>query len=266
MTKSHLLFLEKIILAETTLDKSCLRECNEEISANSNYCQWCGASIAILSFSDDERDNSENDTANMLEIDSAEKDTADMFVPDNSELLPTAIEFEYLDYTEFSEYWFNGVFRCGTDFDAGEYYILPLFGAGAIYDVCDSPNDFTWFNHRLLRKVNVEKGEYVNVASGGIMVPANEVDTKNWTKYGAFLVGKDVLAGDYKMEPVSDEYKSELYWARGVRGAYQLNDNNIDATPITASTLFQSPSYITLENGQYIIITNLRLTNVDVEN
>ena len=189
-----------------------------------------------------------------------------MLALDNHELLPTMIEYEYLDYTEFSEYWFNGIFRCGTDFDAGEYYILPLFDAGARYDVCDSPNNFKWTHHRLLRKIDVEKGEYVKVDHGGIMVPANEVDTKNWTKYGAFLVGKDVLAGDYKIESISDEYQSDLYHAKGVRGAYQLNDNNINDTPIIASPLFETPNYITLENGQYIIITNLKLTNVDVEN
>lgn len=65
-----------------------------------------------------------------------------------NENLPTAVEYRFVDYTDFSQYWFDGVFRCGADFNAGDYYILPLFGAGAMYDVSGSPNDWSWSNYR----------------------------------------------------------------------------------------------------------------------
>jgi len=186
--------------------------------------------------------------------------------PVNPENLPTQIEYEFIDHTEFTRYWYDGVFRCGTDFAPGDYYILPLFGAGALYDVANSPDDFSWSYYRLLRKVNVQTGEYIRVCHDAIMVPADEVDTDNWAKYGVFLVGRDILAGDYKMETIHDEYHTDITWITGIDGAYQLNNHNVIDDPIDSGYLFESQNYITLEEGQYIIITNIRLSNVNVAN
>jgi len=183
---------------------------------------------------------------------------------DNDDFVTPVIQYEFLDYTEFSTYWFDGVFRCGTDFTAGDYYILPLFGAGAMYEVADTPDDFSWTYYRLLRKIHITEGEYVNVAHGAIMVPADEIDVNDWTKYGVFLVGKDISAGEYKMETLTDKYQSNLYGITGISGAYQLNDSNIDEDPVDSNYLFDYQKYITLEDGQYIIITNVKLTNVNV--
>lgn len=182
-----------------------------------------------------------------------------------NEDLPSEIEYHFIDYTEFSQYWFDGVFRCGTDFNSGEYYILPLFGAGAMYDVSSSPNDWSWSDYRCFRKITAKEGDYVNVEHGAIMVPADEVDTDNWQKYGIYLVGRDILAGEYKMETITDTYSTDLYGIEGISGAYQICDNAIENTPIDSNYLFESQKYITLENGQYISITNIRLTNVDVQ-
>lgn len=180
-----------------------------------------------------------------------------------NEDLPAAVEYRFIDYTDFSQYWFDGVFRCGTDFSAGDYYILPLFGAGAMYDVSSSPNDWSWSNYRCLRKISAKEGDYVNVEHGAIMVSATEVDTNNWRKYGVYLVGRDILAGEYKMETITDTYCTDLYNIEGISGAYQICDNNIENNPVDSNYLFESQKYITLENGQYIAITNISLTNVD---
>lgn len=181
-----------------------------------------------------------------------------------NEDLPATAEYRFIDYTDFSQYWFDGVFRCGTDFNAGDYYILPLFGAGAMYDVSNSPNNWSWSDYRCLRKISAKEGDYVNVEHGAIMVSAAEVDTNNWGKYGVYLVGRDILAGEYKMETITDAYSTDLYGIEGISGAYQICDNAIEDTPVDSNYLFESQKYITLENGQYISITNIRLTNVDV--
>lgn len=229
--------------------------CGEEVLASSNFCQSCGLPVQEIEHNDSESDSD------------VQEYEEEILPEDLNELstMSATIEYGFLDYTEFSTYWFDGIFRCGTDFEAGEYYILPLFGAGAAYEVCDSPNDFSWSHERLLRKIAIQSGQYVNVGHGAIMVPANEVDTEAWSKYGVFLVGKDLPAGDYKMESISDTYASDLYGITGIQGAYQLNSGDLNSTPVDSGYLFESQSYISLENGQYIVITNTKLTNVEAE-
>lgn len=227
--------------------------CEEEISCDSNFCQWCGAPA-------EEFDSADDGEA----AEQAGKDR-DVKLSDNSDQSQTVIEYEFLDHTDFTDYWYDGIFRCGTDFEAGEYYILSLYSAGALYDVSDSPNDFTWSEVRLIRKVVVQDGQYVNVDQDGIMVPADEVDTSDWNKYGVFLVGRDLPAGDYKIETISETYSSDLYGISGISGAYQINDSDVNSNPIDSGYLFESQSYITLEDGQYIVIVNARLTNIETE-
>lgn len=230
--------------------------------------------IVIVVFGGNNTNNIEEPDESIFDIeedymetgkDSEKNDSDNPILFDNPELLPTEISYNFIDYNDFSQYWFDGTFRCGTDFEEGDYYILPLFGAGAIYEVVDSPNDFSWTYNRILRKVSVKNGQYVKVSHGGIMVPADEVDTNNWSKYGVFLVGKDIPAGDYKMETISKEYDTALYAISGIDGAYQVCEGSVEKEPIDSDYLFESQEYITLENGQYIIITNIKLTNVSVK-
>lgn len=266
--------LENLMHNELPKDTQGINECVEgdTITVKNKLKLWhkiliIGATIILLVFAaialfgglfnnNESDDSSKDPLTNVSTSTNDEKGSDDDFVT-------PVIQYEFLDYTEFSTYWFDGVFRCGTDFNAGDYYILPLFGAGAIYEVADTPDDFSWTYYRLLRKIHVTDGEYVNVAHGAIMVPADEIDVNNWTKYGVFLVGKDISAGEYKMETLTDKYQSNLYGITGISGAYQLNESNIEETPIDSNYLFDSQKYITLENGQYIIITNIKLTNVN---
>ena len=220
---------------------------------------FLGITISCMAFAGTNYVQAEEDSS-VLTID---VENENLVLYEDEEGIATELEYGFIDYEEFSEYWFDGIFRCGIDFEMGDYYILPLFGTGAIYDVQDTPNDFTWSSHRLLRKITVQEGEYVNVAHGGIMVHADEVDINNWPKYGVYLVGKDILAGEYKMETLSDRYASELYAISGISGAYQLNLETVEADPIDCNCLFDSSAYISLEDGQYITITNMKLTNID---
>ena len=178
-------------------------------------------------------------------------------------VLATRVKYSFVNYQDFSQYWYNGIFRCGTDFEPGEYYILPLFGSGAEYDVNDNPDDWSWSENRLLRKVSVEKGQYVNVAFGAIMVRASDIDTNNWSKYGVFQVGVDLLAGEYKIEKLGTDYRTDLYKITGIDAEYQINPDGVDAEPLYCNYV-STQRYITLEDGQFIIITNAKLTNVEV--
>lgn len=182
---------------------------------------------------------------------------------DHDPNVPLEVEYGFIDYKDFSQYWFDGIYRCGTDFEEGEYYILPLFSAGAIYEVSDSPNGWSWTYYRALRKISPKQGQYVNVAHGAIMVPADEVDTDNWTKYGVFLVGQDIPSGNYKMETLTDTYYSELYHVKGICGVYQHNARAVEDKPLESNLLFETQKYITLKDGQYLVLSNVKLTCVD---
>lgn len=171
----------------------------------------------------------------------------------------TELSYGFLDHNLFSQYWTGGTLRCGIDFPPGDYYIFSLYGADALYDVVDNPNDFSWSYHRMMRKVHVENGQYVR-ANGSILVSADEVDTNNWVKYGVFLVGKDLPEGDYQVVTITDRYNTEIQHISGVRGAYQINEGSPENDPIDCTPLFDNQHYISLKNGQYLIINNAKLT------
>lgn len=177
----------------------------------------------------------------------------------------TELSYGFLDHNLFSQYWTGGTLRCGIDFPPGDYYIFSLYGADALYDVVDNPNDFSWSYHRMMRKVHVENGQYVR-ANGSILVSADEVDTNNWVKYGVFLVGKDLPEGDYQVVTITDRYNTEIQHISGVRGAYQINEGSPENDPIDCTPLFDNQHYISLKNGQYLIINNANLTLCGTEN
>lgn len=219
--------------------------CNQENDKDSKYCSNCGEPIV--------ESISETDTDNYSTTEYSKTPAT----------LATRVEYSFVDYQDFSQFWYNGIFRCGTDFEPGEYYILPLFGAGAEYDVNDNPDDWSWSENRMFRKVSVEKGQYVNVAHGAIMVRASDIDTNNWSKYGIFQVGVDLLAGEYKIEKLGTDYKTDLYGITGIDAVYQINPERVDAEPICCNYV-ETQRYFTLEDGQFVIITNAKLTNVEV--
>lgn len=205
------------------------------------------------------RINDSTDKTDNLDTDSSNTPTD----VDNNPNAPLEIEYGFIDYKDFSQYWFDGIYRCGTDFEEGEYYILPLFSAGAMYDVNDSSSEWSWTYYRALRKISPKQGQYVNVAHGAIMVPADEVDTDNWTKYGVFLVGQDIPSGNYEMETLTDTYYSELYHVKGICGVYQHNARAVEDKPLESNLLFEKQKYITLKDGQYLVLSNVKLTCVD---
>lgn len=173
----------------------------------------------------------------------------------------TELSYGFLDRSFFTEGWEYGTYRCGTDFPAGDYFILSIADAAAMYDVSDDPNNFTGTTNQMLRKITVTNGQYVKILHGGIMVHADEIDTSNWEKYGIFLVGKDLPEGEYKITTLSN-YCASIN-TQGVRGAYQICEDSPENPPASCNMLFENQAYITLKNGQYLAINNAVLTLCD---
>lgn len=172
----------------------------------------------------------------------------------------TEISYTFVDYSMFSKYWSNGVYKCGADFPEGDYYIMSVFGAEAYYDVADSPNNFTWTDYRMFRKITAKQGQYISLSEGALMVSADEVDTDNLSQYGVFLVGKDIKAGDYLITTLTDEYHTNFGWAQNISGAYQISNESPENKPEYCTPLFDEQTYISVTNGQYIIINNAKMT------
>lgn len=175
----------------------------------------------------------------------------------------TALEYDFLDYTQFSQYWYDGVYKCGVDFQQGEYYILPVYSGGEMFNVSNSPNDFpfTYYeDYQLICKYTFTEGQFVKLEHGALMVPAEQVDTVNWWLYGAYLVGKDISAGDYRIETISDMYMTDLDKVGGVYGAYQICNNSPENKPVVYELISHSQMYVTLKEGQYLVVVNAKLT------
>lgn len=63
-----------------------------------------------------------------------------------------------IDISEFEDCLSDGIYRCGTDMDSGDYYILSPDG-NAGYEVTDSPNAQSWSGHaRILKKYILKRG------------------------------------------------------------------------------------------------------------
>lgn len=177
----------------------------------------------------------------------------------------TEISYGFIDYKMFDSYLTKGTYRCGSDFDEGYYYILSLYSAEAYYDVSDNPNDFTWSDYRVIRKISASTGQYVKLSSAALLVSADEIDESNWKMYGVFLVGTDLPEGDYKITSLEDSYHSELENITGICGAYQISNNTPVDEPENCCPLFDKQTYISVKNGQYVVINNARMTLVGSE-
>ncbi len=172
--------------------------------------------------------------------------------------------YGFVDYTMFSEFWTDGMFRCGSDFAAGDYYILSLYGAAAYDNVADSPNGFLpETGYRVLRKITVTEGQYVKLNLGVLMITSAEFERRDLKEYGIFLVGKDLLAGDYKITSITNECSIGQYQISGIVGTYQISNDSPDNEPEYCSPLYDAQTYISVQNGQYLIINNASLMMPD---
>lgn len=177
----------------------------------------------------------------------------------------TTLSFKFIDHTKFKQYWTNGTYRCGTDFPAGDYYIMSIYAAGAMCDVSDNPNDFTYSDTWAFRKISVSNGQYVSVQNDGLLVSCDEVDMEHPQQYGIYLVGKDLPEGDYRIKTITDEYKSDFANMSGIWGAYQISEEEPYNKPIECEILFENQAYISVKNGQYLTINDAQMMLVGAE-
>lgn len=158
---------------------------------------------------------------------------------------PTSIQLE--DITNYEE----GQYKVGTDIPVGEYVLLATDNSGYFSVSSDANGSDILFNDNFETNsiITVKKNEYLKL-SRCIALPAIEYYKYfviNTERYGTMLkVGKDIKPGEYKLE------------TNGSSGYYCIYDNSRHGD-IVANDNFDNSCYVSVESGQYIILSNCRI-------
>lgn len=143
------------------------------------------------------------------------------------------------------------IYKVGVDLEAGEYYILPLDKTKGVY-MCvssDSNGDDILENSYQdgPHYITVQDGQYFEVTNGRFAL-ASEFPTYQKevvSGEGMYLVGKDIVAGEYKL---TCDVGDRGYWC-----IYSVSTAGRD---IVSNSLFENAAYVTVSDGQYLLVSS----------
>lgn len=169
--------------------------------------------------------------------------------------------FAFCDANIFHDYLLDGTYKCGIDIDPGQYIIFAYVG-DTNYSVYNELNESpVEYNSGIMMHVELKQDQYIEVGYGGLLFSTDSFDYASLQQYGIFLVGQDLPAGEYKISPITDEYRSKLRSVDGNLGTYSIY-NNVKSNPIQTESGI-TDSYIELADGQYIAVCDLQFTKVE---
>lgn len=148
-----------------------------------------------------------------------------------------------------------GMYKIGTDLDAGTYLI---FGSGYMELSKDSTGEIesiiTNDNYINTRYIAVKNGEYFEFSDGKAYRVKDAPEISNNGEVldeGMYRVGRDLEPGEYKVESLTDdEYSGYYEVCNGSRGS-------IDS--IVTNDNFSGTKYITVSDGQYLKLSGCQL-------
>ncbi len=140
------------------------------------------------------------------------------------------------------------VYKVGSDLDAGEYYIVPENTDREVYVCVTSDANGRDIIDNSYQKgahyITVEDGQYLTVERAKFALasefPAKPSDTI--ASDGMYLVGKDIVAGEYKLTVSGDR---SGYWC--------IYSTSLATREIVDNNLFDNASYVSVSDGQYVI-------------
>lgn len=148
----------------------------------------------------------------------------------------------------------EGMYKVGSDIDAGEYYVTCENYVGAYVEVAkDSSGTIDSIvannNVNTFTFITVSDGQYFTV-TGGEFVKAEDAavpgaDLNNTYMAGMYRVGTDIPAGEYKVNSTS-EYGAYVEVAKD---SLHTIDSIVTNENVSTST------YITVSDGQYLTVT-----------
>lgn len=189
-----------------------------------------------------------------------EDTTANGEIPEDADLT-----IPFLPDNLFSSYKGGGTYRCGTDLEAGKYFVYGLVGDGDYEIYSDlSKKEEAKYVSGIFMPVELKEGDYINVGHSSIIFPDEELDTTNLNQYGIYEVGIDIEPGDYRVMSILDEYESRYGAWTGNLGAIEIADSSIGGTIFDEeSAIGKEQVYISLQEGQYLRGVDVALYKVN---
>lgn len=152
-----------------------------------------------------------------------------------------------------------GMYKVGAELPAGEYVIQPRSEA-AYYEVsADSSGSLesiitndTFSGGTVF--VTVKNGQYLTVRAARFAEAEQyEVPAANPIPQGMYRVGRDIPSGEYKITSAD----AINYYA------VQKDSYNTLGSIITNDTMFEGSKYITVRDGQYLLLKNCSAGRVE---
>ena len=151
----------------------------------------------------------------------------------------------------------EGMYKAGTDIQAGEYVIIANDDTGAGY--IQITKDSTGTLNSIIANENISGRTYVTVNDGEYLTvkdaktypldKAPKVDTSSGTlSDGMYKAGVDIQPGEYKVNSPGDGYVEVATNSRHTVNGIISNDN------------FSGDKYVSVQNGQYLKISHATLT------
>lgn len=155
-------------------------------------------------------------------------------------------------------YFGDGMYKVGTDIEAGKYYISADGFSSAYWCINeDSAGDSIIANEIVstFGYFEVQDGEYLKI-SGGRVIPADEApipepDSNGSYGPGHYLVGRDIPAGEYNV--IADVGDSGYYCISYDANTDEIYDNDF----------FEGNAYVTVSDGQYLSVSSATMTIVE---
>ena len=146
----------------------------------------------------------------------------------------------------------SGEYKVGTDLPAGEYYVK-CDGYNLYIEVAsDSSGNLDSIIYNLNTEsgayITVEDGEYLTVSGGDIyeLDKMPKIEPENgYYKDGMYKIGTDLPAGEYQVESSKDLAYIEV-----------ASDSRHEIESIITNDNFESNTYVTVEDGQYLTLSN----------
>ena len=144
-----------------------------------------------------------------------------------------------------------GMYKIGSDLDAGEYVLIAPKTSVYYQIASDSSGDLSSIlangNPNGRQYITVEDGQYLTIGGGKLytLADAPAVAESGNLPAGEYKVGTDIAAGEYKISVTGSSCYIEVSTdSTGQLSSIRTNDN------VTADT------YITVNDGEYLTITD----------
>lgn len=151
---------------------------------------------------------------------------------------------------------FAGVYKCGTDIEPGKYAFLSMINSSS-YTISNDAmkEDIIEEESTSFKIIDLQEGNYIDIGSGAVIIPEQELDQKNLQKYGIFTVGEDIEPGEYKIKDIAGDCKTAdgETWGIG-SGAYEIRNDVFVTGEDGMQYLNGDQTYIALKEGQYLIL------------